>query len=107
MRDEDKPFICYKQGRWGMKIVPRNGEGWRALGLWMAVLALLTIGHIALVASKPDNAVFVGWATFGFIVIVGVWAIAMIRWMLARAEVINLDELLELKRERDRSKRRR
>jgi hypothetical protein len=25
MREEDKPFICYRQGKWGMKIVPRGG----------------------------------------------------------------------------------
>ncbi len=104
MREEDKPFICYKQGRWSMKIVPRGIEGWRLLGLWALPFLVLTGGHIALVASAPDDEGFVGWATFVFLGLIAVWAFVMIRWMLARSEVINLADLLELKRKQDRDK---
>jgi hypothetical protein len=104
MRDEDKPFVCYKQGRWNMKLVPRGGEGWRLLGLWSLPLLILTCGHIALAASMPENETLIGWATLGFVLLIALWAFAMIRWMLAHAEVINLDDLLKLKRELDRDK---
>ncbi len=107
MREEDKPFICYKRGRWGMTIVPRDGEGWRLMGLWFVPFVLLTAGHIAVVTSVPEDHTLVGWATLGFVLLIAVWAFSMIRWMLARAEVIELDELLALKRERDRDKTKR
>ena len=104
MRDEDKPFIAYRQGKWNLKIVPRSAAGWRAFGVWLALLMLLTVGFTALVASDPDNSVFAIWLTVGFLIVVGLWIWAMIRWMLARSEIIDLDELLAAKRRRDRQR---
>ncbi|MFC3100186.1 hypothetical protein [Altererythrobacter lauratis] len=107
MADKDKPFVCYRQGRWAMKIMPRGGEGWRLTAMWMLSYALLSGLYVWIVAGRPDDETFVGQITAGFILVPAIWAIAMIRWMLARAEVINLDELLALKRERERDKGRR
>ena len=43
MRDEDKPFICTRKGRWTMQISPRNRAGWLWLTLW--VVAFLGLAH--------------------------------------------------------------
>lgn len=91
MRDEDKPFVCYRRGRWQMQIKPRNGEGWRLFGMWMAGLAVLTCGHLALVGKFEDDGALVGWLTLGFVLLTCVWAFAMIRWMLPRSVVVRLD----------------
>lgn len=107
MAERDKPFVCYRQGRWAMKIMPRGGEGWRLTAMWLAFYAVLSGLYVWAVAGQPEDETFVGQMTAGFILVTAIWAIAMIRWMLARAEVINLDELLALKREREREKSRR
>lgn len=104
MIEEDKPFVCYR-GKWSFNIVPRGGEGWRLLGLWLVPLFLLTGVHIALVANDPDNEAFVGWVSLAFVLFVVAWAVAMIRWMLARSEVINVDDLMAMKRQQDRDRR--
>lgn len=107
MAESDKPFVCYRQGRWAMKIMPRGGEGWRLTAMWLAFYALLSGLYVWVVARNPDDETFVGQMTAGFIVVTAIWAIAMIRWMLARSEVINLDELLALKRAREREEQKR
>lgn len=99
MREEDKPFVCYRQGRFGMRIMPRNGEGWRLFAMWMIVFLLICGVYGWLVASAPEDDAFVGWVTFGFLVVTTVWAVAMIRWMMARSEVIRLEDVLAYKRE--------
>ena len=99
MRDEDKPFVCYKQG-WNMKIVPRNADGWRAFALWLAALGALIglfIGALALGLGQSGEIA----AVVIFLLLTGAWTFAMIRWMLARSEVIDLADLVELKRMRD------
>lgn len=104
MREKDKPFICYKWG-WSMKIVPRNAAGWRMFGLWMVSLVPLVVAFTAAMATElgPQAEIVI---VIAFLAATAVWAVAMIRWMLARSEIVRLDELLELKRERDRRNRR-
>jgi len=45
------------------------------------------------------------YLTVGFLIFTLAWIAAMTRWMLARSEVVSLDELLELKREQNARKR--
>ena len=97
MRDEDKPFVCYKQG-WNMKIVPRGAAGWRAFGLWMASLGLMVAVFLAAMEALREPAMQTT-AAVAFVVIVLIWAVAMIRWMMARSEIVDLNELMKLKRE--------
>ena len=104
MRDEDKPFICYKGGG-GIKITPRNAAGWRAFGLWMSILVLVSVIWTAIVVQPAFKSV-AAYLTGGFLVVVAVWAVTMIRWMMARSEVVDMNELLKLKRELDEKKRR-
>lgn len=105
MRDEDKPYACYKQG-WSIKIVPRNGEGWRGVGLWVVGLLALLGGFIGVLASASSETLLIT-AVAVFLVATLVWVFAMIRWMMARSEVVDVEDLLRLKRERDQTRRRR
>ncbi|MCW1401260.1 hypothetical protein OKA06_02525 [Novosphingobium sp. MW5] len=88
MRDEDKPFICYRRG-WSMNIKPRNVEGWRQFGLWLAALVpivVLFIWVMSLRSSPALTAVYV----LSYVAAMLAWAFNMIRWMLARSQVIDL-----------------
>ena len=105
MRDEDKPFVCYKHGGWSMKIVPRNAAGWRATALWTLGL-LPTIGlFTAFLATEPGLAWEIA-AVAILLLATLVWVVAMIRWMKARSEVVDMEDLLRLKREADRQRAR-
>lgn len=102
MRDEDKPFVCYNQG-WSMKIVPRGAAGWRLFGLWMVSLGLLVGLFLAVlsIGLSPGGEIV---AVVVFLAATLVWTVAMIRWMLARSEVIDVARLIELKRAQDRKR---
>jgi uncharacterized membrane protein len=109
MRDEDKPFICYKQG-WNIKISPRNAAGWRAFGLWLLPFFAATAVFVAVVAAMDEKGVSATTINLALVLpfILGtiIWAIAMIRWMMARSEIVDVNGLLEMKREQDRAKKR-
>jgi 4-amino-4-deoxy-L-arabinose transferase-like glycosyltransferase len=104
MTDKDKPFICYKSGL-NLKITPRNAAGWRSFAVWMAAIFGLTGGFIVFVTRSltPDQIIY---ATAGFTILILALSVAMIRWMYVRSEVVDMNELLELKRERERQTRR-
>lgn len=106
MRDEDKPFICYQQG-WNMKIVPRNAAGWRALGLWTLLLLFPTFAMIPVAARLDDTPqeYLVVWATIPLLLVTVAIGVAMIRWMKARSEIIDVDGLSKIKRDLDKAKK--
>jgi pheromone shutdown protein TraB len=104
MTDQDKPFVCYKSG-WNLKISPRNAAGWKALLLWMLALAVLTAPFVWLVARQPSDAQVAAYVT-GYVLLTVGWSLAMLRWMYQNSEVIDLNELLKLKRELDARKKR-
>ena len=96
MRDEDKPFVLYRHG-WSTRIIPRNAAGWRGFSLWMLGLAALVatfIYALSLANSGLAIASIAGAYALGLIV----WSVAMVRWMKARAEIVDIAELLKLKR---------
>ncbi|WP_374407667.1 hypothetical protein [Pelagerythrobacter sp.] len=105
MRDEDKPFVCYRHG-WNFKVYPRNAEGWRGMALWLLALAPVCAIFIWAVSRDPAPAV-TAIMVIGFLLAVAVWTIALIVWVKPRSEVIDLAELRRLKRERDRAGRKR
>lgn len=110
MRDEDKPFICYKQG-WNIKITPRSAEGWRLFAMWMVPFFAATglFVAISMQAEKhgwSDNSILL-IALLGFLPTTLIWVIAMIRWMLARSEIIDVNGLVEIKREQDLARKKR
>jgi hypothetical protein len=104
MTEQDKPFVCYKS-RWNFTIAPRKAAGWWALVWWLLALAPPTAGYAWLMAREPSDAAVVAWTT-GYILLAVVWALTMTRWMYLRSEVIDMADVLEWKRRRDRSKRR-
>lgn len=99
MQEEHKPFICVKQG-WSMKIVPRGAAGWRSFGMWMMgfgiVLAIFTV-----TTPRLEDRDFQAGAVVAFLSATAIWAVAMIRWMLRRSEIVDLNELMEIKRQND------
>ncbi|WP_309623776.1 hypothetical protein [Novosphingobium sp.] len=103
MADEAKLFTCVKSGL-NIRINPRSAAGWRALGLWMAgffaMLGLFLTGMAT--AERPQ--LQAGFTAL-FLLATAIWAVTMIRWMMARSEMINVKELLALKRQLDRNKR--
>jgi len=105
MRDSDKPFVMYRRGPWNFTIVPRGTSGWVQFGIWMAMLVPLTIGFAIYAEAHEGQPVFYA-ALALYLVATLVWSIAMIRWMRARSEVVDVEKLLRLKREAERKKRR-
>ena len=99
MAEQDKPFVCYKSG-WNLKITPRNAAGWRALLVWMLALVLLTAPFVWLMARQPSEAQVAAYVA-GYVLLTVGWSLAMLRWMYLNSEVIDINELLKLKRELD------
>lgn len=97
------PFIAYRKGRWSLRIVPRNGEGWRAIALWSVPLLMLTTGHVALSASAA-GARHPALFPIMFVTACIIWGIAMTRWMLERAEVIHVPDGFDMRRKADRDR---
>lgn len=104
MRDEDKPFILTKYSWGGFNIEPRNARGWRLMLTWLA-LPLPLIGGFALFTEKqPDSPAFAAVLAV-FVLAMAIWAIGGIIWMRARSEVVDVEQLLRLKREQERKRR--
>lgn len=99
MADEKKPFVCYKSG-WNIKISPQTGVGWIMFGWWMAAMALLTGGFVWLMRGDPQGARLAAFVTL-YALAMTLWALAMARWMYLRSDVIDMQDLLKLKRELD------
>lgn len=96
MRDEDKPYVALRNG-WMVQITPRNAAGWRGLGAWLLALMVMTGGFTTLVSTEPGDTVVIALTGLFLLVTVG-WCILMIRWMLARAEIVDLKEFQAIKR---------
>ncbi len=104
MREEDKPFVMYRRGYGSFSIAPRNGKGVRQTGIWLALLAPIMGGFIWFMTGEPKGTSFhVGVAVF--VAAIAGWSIGGMLWMRARAEVVDLQELLKLKREQERKQR--
>lgn len=108
MREEDKPFICYKS-KWSMKIVPRNPEGWRYLLNWVLPFFVMVAVSIwvsaALEANGMDNRKIVTIVVPILLILTTIWTVALIRWTKNRSEIIDMDELIAMKRDLDRTKK--
>jgi hypothetical protein len=100
----DEKIFTYIRSARGFRISPSNAAGWRALGLWMAgFFAMLGLYFFSI--SLARSGTVIGALTSLFLFVTAIWAAAMIRWMMARSEIVDMAELLKLKLERDRQKR--
>ena len=106
MPEREKPFVYYKSGS-GVNIIPRNAAGWRAFGVW--IVAMLCASGVFVWASVvADEA---GWddrkillfLVLPFLVATLAWGLAMFRYMKARSEIIDVDNLLQIKRDTERT----
>ncbi|MCL9999314.1 MAG: hypothetical protein NBV68_08030 [Erythrobacter sp.] len=105
MRDRDKPFVMYRRGPGNFTIVPRGVVGWSQFAVWMALLGALVVWfaeHTELNSRSADY--YFGLALFGIGVFV--WMVAGLWWMIVRAEVVDIVELMR-DRQREQRKRRR
>jgi hypothetical protein len=102
-RDE-KPFILVRRNRFIFNITPRNASGWIQMGVWMALLVAMIVGFSRFDEARPTDSSF-GGADAAFLVGMLVWTIGGIWWMRARSEVIDVGELIKLKREAERKGR--
>jgi hypothetical protein len=104
MRDEDKPFVLYRTSRWEFKIVPRGRKGWLALIIWNVLALPMILGFSLYLIEHPAGPAFaIGIALF--VIAMTIWAVGGIWWMKARAEVVDVAELLKLKHEAERKRR--
>lgn len=105
MRDSDKPFVMYRRSRFNFTIMPRGAKGWVQFALWLAALVPPTIGF-AVYAETHEGVPEFLIALALYLAATLIWSLAMIAWMKARAEIVDVAELLRLKRETDRRQRR-
>lgn len=101
MRDKDKPFVMYRRGPANFTIIPRGAVGWSQFAAWMALFGALVMwfaGHVE--ANGKGPAFYEGVALFGLGMFA--WLVAGLWWMMARAEVV---EVAELMRDRQMAKR--
>lgn len=103
MPTQEKLFVCVKHG-WAMSFTPISWPGWKALGWWTLSLLPIIGVFMAIIANGPSPAVE-AVLVVAFLASLGLWSWAMIRWMLPRSDVIDANEVLELKRRRDRQNR--
>lgn len=104
MREEDKPFVLYRKSAFNFAITPRGVKGWTQFAVWMALLVPLVVwftGHAEAHEGDPQFAIGLALFFVGMLV----WTLGGIWWMRARAEVVDLDAMLKLKREQDRKRR--
>lgn len=104
MRDQDKPFVLYRKGPMNFSIVPRGSRGWTQIGVWMVMLLVPTVVFAIYAESLKGRPEF--WVAVAlYLVGTLVWSRASIRWMKARAEVVDVEKLIRQQREFDRKKR--
>lgn len=105
MRGRGKPFVMYRRGPANFIIVPRGVVGWSQFAVWVALLAALAVWfarHVQLHSEAADfsyTLVLFGMGVF-------IWIVAGLWWMIARAEIVDVAELMR-DRQRERRKRRR
>ncbi|KGB52472.1 hypothetical protein FG91_03210 [Sphingopyxis sp. LC81] len=104
MRDEDKPFICYRNGKWAIRIQPRNAAGWKAMALWLLALVPAVAMFATTMESKPSESTKMV-ALLLYVLFMILWAVAGLRWMLARSEIVDVEALMAIKRRQDAARR--
>jgi hypothetical protein len=104
MRDQDKPFICYRNGKWAIRIQPRNAAGWKAMALWLLALVPGVVLFAMVMANEPSRSATTATVIL-YLLFMALWAALGIRWMLARSEIIDVEALLAIKRKQDADER--
>lgn len=97
MRDADKPFVMYRRSRYNFNIVPRGAKGWVQLAIWLALLVPPTVAFEIYAETREGTREF--YVALGlYLLMAAIWTLALIRWTMARAEVIDVEKLLREQR---------
>lgn len=98
-----KDFIAYKNG-WQLKIMPQTSRGWKHMAVWTLILLLPTVpyGALATMVDDTPNEAIALWALVPYFLILGLLMWWMSKWMLARSEVIDMEEFAQWKRDKAR-----
>lgn len=99
MSDSDKLFVLYKS-RWSVKLMPRGAAGWLATAAWLVPHLAMTGLFVWLLVQAGSLGTTIA-LTAGYVLLTLAWSSTLYQWAKARSEVIDLDELLALKRQRD------
>ncbi len=105
MRGRDKPFVMYRRGPANFIIVPRGMLGWSQFAVWLALLGALVVWIAEQFLLNSSNGQFFEVVLLLAIGVV-IWFVAGLWWMIARAEIVEVAELMR-DRQRERRKRRR
>ncbi len=104
MREEDKAFGVDQSGPWNGKSVARGRRGWRLFGVGMVLQLAMTGLFVWFAVRNPEGPVhFAGLTVYLLALLASI--IGSIRWMKARAEVVDVQKLLRQKRENERKRR--
>lgn len=92
-QSEKRMFLCVKNGIL-FNIIPQNAAGWRALILWTLIL-LSPFLPSAIVSAALENTAYaylISWLDPAAIVLMLILCVVMVRWALARSDVIDVKE---------------
>lgn len=102
-----KDFLAVRSGRWSLHISPQTPRGWGLLFLWTLALIAPTV-PLAIAGAWLDETPYEIWVLAGMVpvfLLTGLIIWLMVRWMLARADIITSADLAELKRNRSKRTR--
>ena len=102
-----KDFIAYKNG-WQLKIMPQTSRGWKHTAVWTLILLLPTVpyGALATLVDDTPNEPIALWALVPYFLILGLLMWWMFKWMLARSEIITMNDVVQGKRDKARKEER-
>jgi uncharacterized membrane protein YhaH (DUF805 family) len=88
-----KDFIAFKSAR-SLQIKPQTPRGWWTGLIWTLILLAPSVPLVMLTAwvDETPQEIWVLYAVLPHLLLTGLIAWAMIRWMMARAEIMQRDE---------------
>ncbi len=103
---ERRDFLAVK-GRFTLSITPQTPRGWLLGAAWVAAIILpyipFSIWSASLDGTPQEH--WVGIAVLPMLLLTGLIIGAMIRWTLARADIVSPEEMRDLVRRRRPDKR--
>ena len=104
--DEPKDFLAVK-GRFTLSITPQTPRGWLLGAAWVAAIILpylpFSIWSASLDGTPQEH--WIGITVVPMLLLTGLTVWAMIRWTLARADIVSPEEMRDLVRRRPPNKR--
>lgn len=104
--EERRDFLAVKS-RFMLSITPQTPHGWLTGAAWTAAIILPYIPYSIWAAMLDDTPQehWVGIAMLPMLLLTGLTIWAMVRWMLARADIISPEEVQDAIRKRPPGKR--